>query len=120
MFPHPTTFKGFFFLAEEERHVGFSFRHQPLSHRKRCIISAAVDRQFSADGDSHRVKHLRLKDKLLCNAHRRPALGLLKRRDGTRHDDDVCVFKVFPWCPPVSLNPWTVYNHMDAVIMCSD
>ena len=51
-------------------------------------------------------------DELLCNSHRKPALWLLKRRDGTRHDDDVCVFKVFPRCPPV--------NHMDTVIMCSD
>ena len=29
-------------------------------------------------------------------------------------------FKVFPHCPPASLNPWTVYNHMDAIRMCSD
>ena len=26
----------------------------------------------------------------------------------------------FPGVPPVNLNPWTVYNHMDAVIICSD
>ena len=32
----------------------------------------------------------------------------------------LCVFKVFPWCPPVNLNLLTVYNDMDAVIMCSD
>ena len=31
-----------------------------------------------------------------------------------------CVFKGFPRCPPVNPNPWTVYNNMDAVIMCCD
>ena len=30
------------------------------------------------------------------------------------------VFKEFPRCPPVNLNPRTVSNHIDAVIMCSD
>ena len=41
-------------------------------------------------------------------------LQLLKRRDGTRHVDDV-------WSLPgvrlVYPNQWTVYNYMDAVIM---
>ena len=69
-------------------------------------ISGAVVRQFSADGDSHRAKHRRLS---ASNSHRKPALLLLKRRDGTCHVDDVGV-------PPVQ----TVYNHMDAIIMCSD
>ena len=55
------------------------------------IIAAAVVCQFSAVGRSHRAKHLRLNDKLLCNT-RKPALQLLKRRDSIRHDDDVCVF----------------------------
>ena len=32
----------------------------------------------------------------------------------------LCVFKVFFRCPPVNLNLLTVYNHMDAVIRCSD
>ena len=27
---------------------------------------------------------------------------------------------MFPWCPPININPQTVYNHMDAVIMCWD
>ena len=30
---------------------------------------------------------------------------------------EVCEFL---WCPSVNLNPQIVYNHMDAVIMCSD
>ena len=48
-------------------------------------------------------------------------LQLLKRRDGTRHDDDVSVFsRCFPSVPPVDLHSRTVYNHMDAVIMCCD
>ena len=48
-------------------------------------------------GQSHRVKQLHLKDELLCNSHTKPALRLLKRHDGTRHDDDACVFsKCFP------------------------
>ena len=54
-------------------------------------------------------------------SHRKLALPLLKRRDGPRHDDDICVFsRCFPGVPPVNLNPRTVYNHMDADIMCSD
>ena len=61
-----------------------------------------------------------VRDKPLCNSHRKPVLRLLRRRDSLRHDDDVCVFKVFPRCPPVNLNVSTVYNHMDAVIMYSD
>ena len=72
--------------------------------------SPAVVYQFSADGESHRAKHLCLH---VCNSHRKPALQFLKRRDGTRHVDDVSV-------SPVNLNPRTVYNHMYAVIMCSD
>ena len=32
----------------------------------------------------------------------------------------LCVFKVFPRCPPVNLNLRTVYNHMEAVITCCD
>ena len=35
----------------------------------------------------------------------------------TRHVNDV---GVSPGVPLVYLNPRTVYNHMDAVIMCSD
>ena len=79
---------------------------QPL-----CIISGAVVRQFSADSDSHRAKHLRLH---VCNSHRKPALRLIKRRDGARHVDDVVV------SPAVNLNLRTVYNHIDALIMCSN
>ena len=64
----------------------------------RRIISGVVVRQFS--DDSHRAKHLRLKDEPLCNSHREPALRLLKRRDGTRHEDDVGVFsRCFPSVP---------------------
>ena len=45
----------------------------------------------------------------------------LKRGDDIHHDDDVCVFlRCFPWCPPVNLNPRTVYDHMDADVMCCD
>ena len=87
--------------------------------QRRCIISGAVVHQFSADGDSHRAKQLRLKDDLLCNSHRKPALQFLKWRDG--HGYDVGVFsRCFPGVSPVNLNPWIVYNHMDAVIMGSD
>ena len=74
-----------------------------------CIISGAVVRQFSANGDSHRAKHLRLKDKPL-------ALRLLKWHDSSCHVDDISVSQV----SPVSQNQQTVYNHMDALIMCSD
>ena len=49
-----------------------------------CIIAAAVVRQFSSIGHSHRAKQCQRKGELLCNSHR---------------------------------EPWTVYNHMDAVIM---
>ena len=56
----------------------------------------------------------------VCNSHRKPTLRLLKRHDSTRHDDDVSVFsRCFPGVPPVNLNPQIVYNHMNAVIMCS-
>ena len=56
---------------------------------------------------------------LLCNSHRKLALQLLKRHDSTRHVDDV-IDDVFPRCPSVDLNQRTVYNHMDAVMMCCD
>ena len=50
--------------------------------------------------DSHGAKHLRLKDEPLCNSHRKPALRLLKRPDGTCYDDDVSVFsRCFPGVP---------------------
>ena len=64
-----------------------------LTQRLR-IISGAVVRQFSADGDLHRAKHIHLH---MCNSHRKPALRLLKRRDGTHHVDNV---SVFPGVPP--------------------
>ena len=73
-----------------------------LTHRRiiaeLCIISAAVVRQISTDGDSHRPKQLRHKDELPCDSDRTPVLRLLKRRDGTHHDDDdVGVFsRCFP------------------------
>ena len=61
------------------------------------IIAVAADRQFSAPHCSHRAKYLRLKDDPLCNSHSKLALRLLKWRDGTHHDDDICVFfMVFP------------------------
>ena len=72
------------------------------------IISRAVLCQFSADGGSHRAKDLRLH---VCNSHRK-----LKRRDG----DVMMMMWVFPRCSLVNLNQRTVYNHIDAVIMCSD
>ena len=41
--------------------------------------------------------------------------------DGTRHDDDVCVFsRCFPGVLLSNLYLRTVYNHMDAIIMCWD
>ena len=77
--------------------------------------------QFYADGYLHRAKHLHLKDEPLCNSHRKLVLRLLKRHGSTRHYDDTGVFsRCFPGVPPVNLNPQTVYNHMDAVIMCGD
>ena len=56
------------------------------------------------------------------------AQGRSLQRDGTRHVNDVGVSpgvpQVFPRCSPgvplVYLNSLTVFNHMDAVIMCSD
>ena len=90
------------------------FTQLALFTQRLHIISGAVVRQFSSDGDSHRAKHLFLQ---VCNSHRKLALRLLKRRDITHHVNDV---GAFPRCSPVNLNPWTVYNHMDAVIMCSD
>lgn len=84
---------------------------------QRCRInSGVVLYQFSADGESHLAKYLQLS---MCNLHRKPVLRLLKWRDYRRYDDG-CVFKVFPWCHPVNLNPWMVYNHMDSVIMWCD
>ena len=53
------------------------------------IISRALVRQFSTDGDSHRTKHLRLHTE-------KPALWLLKMHDGTCHVDDTSVSQVFP------------------------
>ena len=66
------------------------------------IISRAVVRQFSADGDSHKAKHLRLH---VCNSHRKPALRLLKRRDGTHHVDDVGVSPGVPAGVPPGVPP---------------
>ena len=41
-----------------------------------------------------------LKNEPLCNSHRKLALRLLKKRDGTRQDDDVGVFsRCFPGVP---------------------
>ena len=92
-----------------------------LFTQRRRIISGAVVHQFSAYDNSHRAKHLCLKDELLCNSHREPALWLLQRDDGTSHDDDAGVFsRCFPGVLPLNLNPRTIYNHMDAVIMCCD
>ena len=90
-----------------------------LFTQRSCTIAAAAVRQFSTVGCSHGAKHHRLKDEPLCNSGRKPMLWLLERLDGTHDDDDVCVFKVFP-CPPVNLNLLKIYNHMDAVLMCSD
>ena len=63
-----------------------------LTQRLR-IFSGAVVNQFSADGDSHRAKHLLL---IACNSHRKLALRLLQRHDSTRHVDDDSVSQVFP------------------------
>ena len=59
------------------------------------MITAAVVRQFSATGHSHRAKQHWLEDEPLCNSHRKPAQRLLKSGDS--------VFKVYPWCSPFSL-----------------
>ena len=53
-----------------------------LFTQSQCIISAALFRQFSADVCSFRAKQLHLKVELLFNSCRKPALPLLKRRDG--------------------------------------
>ena len=75
----------------------------PFTQRS-CIIAAGVVRQFSTFGYSHSAKHLHLKDEPLFNSHRKPALQLLKRRDGTRQDEDIGVFsRCFPGVPPVNL-----------------
>ena len=63
-----------------------------------------VVRQFSAVVRSHSAKH-RCKDEPLRNSHRKLALWLLKKHNGTRHDDDVCVFsRGFPSVSPVHRN----------------
>ena len=80
-------------------------RIAPLTQRL-CINAAAAVRQFSTVRHSHRAKHRWNKDDPPCNSQK-AALPLLERRDSTRHDDDV---GVFPRCPPVNLNPHTVYN----------
>ena len=48
------------------------------------------------------------------------ALWIQRRHGSTGHDVKICVIFFFPQCPPVNLNmyPLTVYNHMNAVIMC--
>lgn len=89
-----------------------------LFTKRRRVIAAAAVHQFSAVGCLHRVKHLRFKGEPLCNSHRKTALQLLKRRDSSRHGDDV--FKVFFRCPPFNLNTRISYNHMDAVLMSHD
>ena len=45
-----------------------------------------------------------------CQFTQKAVLRLLKRRDGTRHDDDV---GVFPRCPPCK-------SKLGQFIMCSD
>ena len=55
-----------------------------LFTQRRCIIAEMAVRQFSTVGCSHRAKHLRLKDKLLCNSHRKLVLRLLKRCDASQ------------------------------------
>ena len=52
--------------------------------------------QFSTIVCSHRAKQLQRKDKLLYKSHRKPALWLLKRRDGVHHDDDGVFSRCFP------------------------
>ena len=84
------------------------FQISPMSCKLHHINTAAVIRQFSAIVRSHRAKH-RCEDEPLHNSHRKPALRLLKRRDGTRHDVDVCVFsRGFPGFSPVNQNPTEV------------
>ena len=107
-----------FFLFS--RHVFIELWHLTI-HLSQSLITftqprntTAVVRQFSTDNDSHRAKHRWRKDKPLCDSHRKPALQLLKRRDGTLHDADVCVYKMFPRCPPVNLNPF-MHNYIIAI-----
>ena len=86
--------------------------------QRRCINATAAVHQFSAIGHSQRAKHLRLKDEPLCNSQRKPVLWLLKSRDGTLHDDDICVFQsCFPRVLPVNPNPRIVYNPMDYILL---
>ena len=84
----------------------------PSQPHNPALITATVDlvwiktqqRSFANSSSSHEAKHC-CKEEPLRNSHRKPALWLLKRRDGTRHDDDVCVFsRGFPGVSPVSQN----------------
>ena len=65
-----------------------------FTQRRRIIATAAVC-QFSTIVCSYRAK-LWHKGEPLCTLHRKSALRLLKRHDGTRHDD----FCVFSRCSP--------------------
>ena len=111
MWPQSFPPEGFYFVPVISSKLQFSFKVPCLDQedapdvkhiwlwtlalftQRLRIISGEVVRQFSTDGDSHRAKYLHLH---VCNSHRKPALRLLKRRDGIRHVDDVGVSQVFP------------------------
>ena len=80
------------------------------------LLGAVVVRPFPTNGDSHRTKHLHLKDEPLRKSHRKPALRLPKRRGGTCHVMTSVCFQGVSLVSPVNLNPRT----MNAVIMCCD
>ena len=84
---------------------------------QRCrIIATAAVRQFSAIVRSHNARPgLKTNRRVVHAVSPKQAW-----RSTSWWWQCLCIFKVFPRCPPVNLNLWTVYNHMDAIIMCSD
>ena len=119
-------------------HISSTLVHNDRAHQG-CVLSPPVHIspfhietphylcsggcQFSAFVCSHWTKQLRRKAAAVCPFIQPLALQMLKRSNGTCHVDEVCVFLArLLRCPPVNLNmyPLTVYNYIDAVIMCSD
>ena len=68
-------------FVNSERSTAGAKTNQEKKH-KRCIKATSTVRQFSANGDSHRANDL---CRTAVNSHRKPALWLLKRRDGNVH-----------------------------------
>ena len=95
-------------------HLSFSHRNTTLSLKQQFANSPPLF--FHTELSSSTLKTNRCvihKENRRCGSYRGVTVTSWWWR--------VCVFKVFPRCPPVNLNMnlLTVYCHMDAVIMCS-